>query len=386
MIIFSVELGLRIFVHCISWEYFSLFFTSTSNLIDLLALLPFYLELIFLGNHVTEFQRLSVIRLFRLLRLFKYYTYSSYLNLSVGVMKIAIKASKEALISLFIIFLSFLVINSTLLYFAERGTFDEESRRFLNINGEPSQFDSIPAAFWFVLSTMSTGGFANMVPLTAIGRIICFPMVLCGILFIALPSVIIGKNFTDAWDQLRTEGRYLMLYNEEDHQSPMLHSVQDIRLDSTDGEDKKTTSTNRLEEPITSISQTHLGDIQGISGTGYEKFVHRAGFMAEELLLEELYDQRNLDGKSITSNISTHFDDFTCPYGHYNNSPSTASTASNTQAHAKSGISKNYRLYLISQYLEESKRHHQELEKLLARLKYRVISDTRVVSDDNIGQ
>ena len=91
------------------------------NWIDLTAILPYYLEWLFYSSTAMEFQRLMVLRLLRLLRLFRYFRFSSFLQLSIDVLLVAVKASKEALFSLFFFFFFFMIIYSTILYFAERG-------------------------------------------------------------------------------------------------------------------------------------------------------------------------------------------------------------------------------------------------------------------------
>jgi hypothetical protein len=395
MAVFSIEIGLRIFVYSSSLSQCKAFFMDPSNLIDLLALLPFYLELVFVPNRIVEFQRLSVFRLLRLFRLFKYYTYSNHLSLSLSIMKIAIKASQEALVSLLFFFVSFLIIGSTLLYFAERGTFDESLNRFINIRGKPSQFDSIPAAFWFVLSTMSTSGFASdMIPLTVLGRAICVPMVFCGLLFIALPSVVIGKNFTDALDQVKTEGRHLLLYGNRLIDQPETLPEQDLPVESesaayqkksiyslghdpiSDGSNNsnsshvdaaslKSTSTHKGISSNTQPTVSLLSEATSVPELDYEKFINRAGLRTEELVQEELQSQlmqmldiqqSNLDNNQARQYINSK-DNLDFHSGLIESEPDLQQL-------------QTIRWNLLTQYLEESKRHQEALEKVFVRLKY----------------
>jgi hypothetical protein len=74
---------------------------------------------------------------------------------------------------------------------------------FVDANNNPSTFDSIPAAFWFVMVTITTTGYGDMVPTTFVGKLISFPAMMCGILLITLPSIIIGRNFTLVWETMQ---------------------------------------------------------------------------------------------------------------------------------------------------------------------------------------
>ncbi|KAJ2847999.1 hypothetical protein IWW36_003556 [Coemansia brasiliensis] len=89
------------------------------------------------------------------------------------------------------------------MYFAERGTWNEERQAFLTAEGEYSKFSSIPAAAYYSIVTLTTTGFGDMVPTTFIGKLVSFPMMIAGILLIALPSIIVGRNFTQVWEAAR---------------------------------------------------------------------------------------------------------------------------------------------------------------------------------------
>ncbi|CAG8792116.1 15403_t:CDS:2, partial [Acaulospora morrowiae] len=82
-------------------------------------------------------------------------------------------------------------------------TWDQKTQMFVDSRGNPSSFDSIPSAFWFVMVTITTTGYGDMVPTTFVGKLIAFPAMMCGILLIALPSIIVGRNFTLVWEAMR---------------------------------------------------------------------------------------------------------------------------------------------------------------------------------------
>lgn len=174
------------------------------TLVDLVAILPYYLGLLVLGDEWLEMQRFTVLRLFRLLRLFRCYTFSSLLQLSIDALVLAVQKSTDALVAL-LVFLSFVMVAfSTLMYFAERGTWDPAKRTFVDIMGEPSQFSSIPASFWYVSEIITTVGLGDIHPKTTLGRTFSVPLMMFSLLIIALPSIVIGRNFAESWAWLRS--------------------------------------------------------------------------------------------------------------------------------------------------------------------------------------
>lgn len=103
--------------------------------------------------------------------------------MTIEVMMMAFRRSGDALSALFFFTVTCVVLFSTLLYFAERGIWDETLETFVASDGSPrykeeekkrislirkfdtfffcSSFDSIPAAFWFVLVTITTTGYGK---------------------------------------------------------------------------------------------------------------------------------------------------------------------------------------------------------------------------------
>ncbi|CAG8623543.1 3632_t:CDS:10 [Paraglomus brasilianum] len=202
VLIFSIEYLLRLIAHSDSAKQLLKFVTAPLAVIDFIAIMPYYIELIFHHDTTYDF-RFTILRLFRLLRVFRAFKYSSTIIMTIEVMIVAVKRSMDALSALFFFMVTSIVLFSTLLYFAERGTWDTEKHAFVDSNGKPSAFDSIPSAFWFVMVTITTTGYGDMVPTTFIGKLIAFPAMMCGILLIALPSIIVGRNFTLVWEAMR---------------------------------------------------------------------------------------------------------------------------------------------------------------------------------------
>lgn len=200
--LFTLELALRTAAHSGSFKHLLSFLKAPLTLLDMLAVVPYYVTLLFHHDTSVEF-RFTILRVFRLFRLFRAYKYSSLLQLSIEVMLIAVRKSLDALGALFFFMVITIVLFSTFLYFAERGVWDVEKNAFINGDGRTSTFDSIPAAFWFVIVTITTTGYGDIVPSTFLGKLIAFPLMMLGILLIALPSVIIGRNFTVVWDVLK---------------------------------------------------------------------------------------------------------------------------------------------------------------------------------------
>jgi voltage-gated potassium channel len=148
---------------------------SFMGLVDLVAILPFYLP--FISGHFTFFR---VIRLVRIFRLFKLVRYSA----ALASLEIVLKKRKEELFStLFVLFLLLLCVSS-LMYYAEN-------------SAQPEAFSSIPKAMWWGVATLTTVGYGDVYPITAIGRIMGAFVAVLGIGLFALPAGIIGASYLD---------------------------------------------------------------------------------------------------------------------------------------------------------------------------------------------
>ncbi|EJD48332.1 voltage-gated potassium channel [Auricularia subglabra TFB-10046 SS5] len=206
--LFTVEYIARVLAWSSSWSAFFGWFSSFFAIIDLMAILPYYIE-IALQADTSAFFRFSILRTFRLLRVFRPFRYNSTLLLTIEVMFLAFKRSKDIMLALSFFLVTTLIIFSTLIYFAERGVWDDALRTFVDADGEPSQIESIPAAAWFVLVTITTVGYGDVSPRSFLGRVVTVPLLLSGLLLIALPSFVLGREFATLWEAIAHDKQML---------------------------------------------------------------------------------------------------------------------------------------------------------------------------------
>lgn len=143
-------------------------------IIDLLAILPFYLLLLF--PDVALIESTDLLRLLRLLKLIKY---SEALQTILRVIKI----KKDELIMTLVAVFILLIFASSVMFFAER-------------EAQPEAFPSIPAAMWWGVVTLTTVGYGDIYPVTVIGKLFGAILAFIGIGLFALPAGIIASGFS----------------------------------------------------------------------------------------------------------------------------------------------------------------------------------------------
>jgi voltage-gated potassium channel len=146
---------------------------SPAAIVDLVAILPFYLLLF-------EPADLRVFALLRLVRFFKLLRYSSGLASLVE----AIYAERHALLASFLILSSLILTMATLMHLAERGA-------------QPDRYGTIPDAMWWAVVTLTTVGYGDVVPITPLGKIIAGLTAIMGFTLLALPVGIIATSFAE---------------------------------------------------------------------------------------------------------------------------------------------------------------------------------------------
>jgi voltage-gated potassium channel len=169
VIIFSIEYILRLVVSDRKLKFIFSFF----GLIDLFAILPFYITI------GIDLRSIRIFRLFRLLRSFKLMRY----NNSILRFKNAISMIKEDLIV-------FLFSTAMLLFFSSVGIYYFENP------AQPDQFKSVFDCLWWAVVTLTSVGYGDIYPITVGGKIFTFIILIIGLGIVAVPTGLIASALT----------------------------------------------------------------------------------------------------------------------------------------------------------------------------------------------
>ncbi len=142
-------------------------------IIDLLAFFPFYLTFLPID--------LRFLRIVRLMGLFRMFKVSRYLH-ALTIFRRVLYDRREQLILSIILIMFILVIISTVMFYVEN-------------NAQPDKFSSIPATMWWGIATLTTVGYGDMVPITALGKMLSGMFAIVGFGLLALPAGILSSGF-----------------------------------------------------------------------------------------------------------------------------------------------------------------------------------------------
>eukprot|EP01047_Picozoa_sp_COSAG01_P008261 COSAG01_NODE_323_length_18848_cov_144.375273_11_plen_386_part_00 len=158
------------------------------NVIDVLSILPFYVELILTYiKSDTDVSKLAVVRMLRMSRLFRVLKFGGYAD-DLQLFVEGFRRSSEGLAVLGFLLALYLCVGGSILYMLE-----EPAQRAAARGG----FESIPSAWYFVVASMTTVGYGDQYPITPEGKMFCSVVMLCGIFVLGLPIVIIGHSFEE---------------------------------------------------------------------------------------------------------------------------------------------------------------------------------------------
>lgn len=208
--VFTIEYLLRLWASVPEKMPLNKFVLDPMNIIDVLSILPFFVDLalMYLAKESEWNVDLRVLRALRLMRVFKIGRYSTQLKLIGGAMA----RSMGSLVMLGLCMIFALIIFSTMIFLVERGVWDEGMGCYVRLGdragslaGLCSPFQSIPEASWWAITTMTTVGYGDTYPITNGGRFIGGLTMIIGILCVALPTTVLGVQFSDAFEKVTEE-------------------------------------------------------------------------------------------------------------------------------------------------------------------------------------
>jgi voltage-gated potassium channel len=172
--IFTLEYILRIIVA----DEKKRFIFSFYGLVDLAAILPFYI------SSGLDLRTVRTFRLLRLVRILKLLRYSK----AVNIFHRALLISKEELIL-------FGFVAAVMLYLSAVGIYYFEN------SAQPEQFKSVFHSLWWAVTTLTTVGYGDMFPITTGGKLFTFFVLITGLGIIAIPTGLIASALSQAREE-----------------------------------------------------------------------------------------------------------------------------------------------------------------------------------------
>lgn len=172
-LLFSVEYVLRLVSVRRPLRYVFSFY----GLVDLLAILPTYLSLIFPGT-----QYLLVIRILRLLRIFRVLKLTAYIS-EGRVISTALRGSRHKITVFLVAIVTIVTVVGSLMYVVE---------------GEENGFVDIPTSIYWAIVTLTTVGYGDLSPKTGLGKLLASVVMIMGYGIIAVPTGIVTGELIKA--------------------------------------------------------------------------------------------------------------------------------------------------------------------------------------------
>jgi voltage-gated potassium channel len=173
-ILFTIEYIFRLFCIGRPIRYAVSFF----GIIDLLAILPTYMSLLFFSS-----RHLSVVRVLRVLRIFRVLKLGHHTR-EAAVLKKALYASRRKILVFLFVVLSLVVIIGSLIYLIEE---------------EENGFTSIPRSVYWAIVTLTTVGYGDISPVTGLGQFLAAIVMILGYSIIAVPTGIVTVELSRAY-------------------------------------------------------------------------------------------------------------------------------------------------------------------------------------------
>lgn len=169
--IFTIEYILRVMVSSNKMKFIFSFY----GLVDLFAILPFY---------ITTGLDLRSLRAFRFLRVFLVFKLIKYIS-AINRINKAVLLIKEEIILFLVLTLILLFISSVGIYYFENPV-------------QPEKFSSIFSGLWWSIGTLTTVGYGDIYPITVGGKIFTFFVLMIGLGIVAVPTGLFASALTKA--------------------------------------------------------------------------------------------------------------------------------------------------------------------------------------------
>ena len=197
-LIFTAEYLARLWTVPYKRKYIFSFF----GIIDLLSVLPTYLGFFFAGA-----QSLMVIRSLRLLRIFRIFKLSRYIGEGQNLAR-AMKASQHKIIVFLLTVLTSVIIFGTMMYMIE---------------GPERGFTSIPQSIYWAIVTMTTVGYGDIAPQTALGQTLASVIMILGYGIIAVPTGIVSAEMVQMKSREKISTQVCPHCLKEGHDTDAIH-------------------------------------------------------------------------------------------------------------------------------------------------------------------
>lgn len=190
--IFTLEYGVRLCSCTADPRYHrsirgrARFALEPMSIVHLRSIVPFYLP--FVGVDLRSLRALGLLRILRIVRVGRYYS-------SLNLIRHVLLATKEELILTSALMGILRVVSATLLYYCENTV-------------QPELFSSIPARMWWAASALTTVGYGDMYPVTALGKSCAGVISVLGNGMFELPTGILGAGFVEAIQKAKAPWRH----------------------------------------------------------------------------------------------------------------------------------------------------------------------------------
>jgi voltage-gated potassium channel len=171
VILFTLEYLLRLYVADRKIVYIFSFY----GLIDLIAIIPFYIST---GIDLRSFRIFRILRLFRLMKLFRY-------SKAIRRFSRAFTIAKEEIVLFGVVTIMLLYLSAVGIYYFENGA-------------QPEAFKSIFHSLWWAVATLTTVGYGDVYPITVGGRIFTFFILMIGLGIVAVPAGLLASALLKA--------------------------------------------------------------------------------------------------------------------------------------------------------------------------------------------